>query len=142
MLIDANLLIYAIVDNSPHHVAAEAWLAATLNGERRAAICWQTIGAFLRIVTHPRIVQPPLSSADATQYIEDWLATDTVWIPAEGWHTATLLSELIVRHHLTGDLIPDAQLAAVAMEHGLTVMSADSDFARFPEITWRNPLVN
>ncbi len=140
MLLDANLLIYAVDEDSPHHDAAARWLADALNGNRRIAFPWQTIGAFVRLVTHPRVVAWPLSAEVAWSYIASWLAMDVSWIPATSKRTAEILGELIVRHHVTGNLVTDTQLAALAVEHGLTVVSADSDFARFKEVSWTNPI--
>lgn len=140
MLLDANLLLYAVDERSPHHQRASEWLTSVLRGHRRIALPWQTIGAFVRIASHPRVVAQPLTGAEAWSFIRDWLAAPPCWIPSASTATATILGELIERHGLTGNAIPDAQLAALAIEHGLTVMSADTDFARIPEVRWENPL--
>lgn len=140
MLIDANLLLFAVDAQSPHNAAAAAWLEPALNGNRRVAIPWQTIGAFLRISTHPRVTANPLSAGEAWGYVEAWLDAPTTWIPPATERTARLLGELMIGHHVTANLVPDAQLAALAMEHGLTLYSADGDFARFTPLSWVNPL--
>jgi len=140
MLVDANLLIFAIDKSSPFHQDARDWLTDQLNGHRRVGIPWPSIGAFLRIVTHARASQHPLSPSDAWQYVTEWLACETVWIPVPGERHADILGDLIVRHQATGNLMPDVQLAALALEHGLTIYSADTDFARFTEVHWQNPL--
>ena len=140
MLLDANLLLYAVDSRSPHNPTAAEWLEATMNGDQRVGLAWQTLGAFLRISTHPRIWPNPLSARDAWAYVEAWLAADPVWIPPTSEHTASVLRRLIERHHITGNLVPDAQLAALAIENGLELLSADTDFARFKELRWRNPL--
>ncbi|CAN5459002.1 type II toxin-antitoxin system VapC family toxin [soil metagenome] len=140
MLLDANLLLYAVDATSPHHQAAAAWLTATLNGDRRVGLPWQTIGAFLRIATHPRVTTNPLDGPQAWAFVDRWLSVDTVWIPPVSRHTAAVLGQLIQEVGVTGNLVPDAQLAALAIEHGLTVCSADTDFARFPGVRWVNPL--
>ena len=134
------MLLYAIDGLSPFNAAAAAWLERILNGHQRVALPWQTIGAFLRIGTHPRVTTNPLSAADAVAYVDAWLSAGPVWVPAATERTAAVLSRLVARHRLTGNLIPDAQLAALAVEHGLTVMSADTDFARFDEVRWENPV--
>src|SRR5437868_1142139 len=115
MLVDANLLLYAVGQQSPHHRAAAAWLESALNGDQRVAIPWQCIGTFLRIVTHPRITVSPLSSVEAMSFVNSWLETDAVWIPQTTERTVSVLSELMIRYHLTGNLVPDAQLAALAI---------------------------
>lgn len=140
MLLDANVLLYAVDETSDHFDAASAWLVAALNGARRVALPWQTIGAFVRIGTHPRIVDSPLTAVEAWNHVSAWLAADPVWIPPATERTASIYGELSARHGVTGNLVPDAMLAALAVEHGLTVVSADSDFARFPEVAWTNPL--
>ena len=140
MLIDANLLLYAVDERSPDHSRAASWLTDTLNGDRRVAIPWQTIGAFLRISTHPRAAAQPLTATDAWARVRDWLAAAPTWVPPATERTAAVLGDLTGRYEITGNLVTDAQLAALAIEHGLTVCSADADFARFEELRWENPL--
>lgn len=140
MLVDANLLLYAVDETSPHHNTASDWLTAALNGSRRVALPWQSIGAFVRISTHPRIAASPLTGPEAWSFVDEWLSSPVAWLPPASARTATILGELIGRYGLTGNAIPDAQLAAMAVEHGLTLCSADSDFARFTEVRWVNPL--
>ncbi len=81
-----------------------------------------------------------MTGAEAWQFVTDWLDADPVWIPPATERTAEVLSELIDAVPITGNIVPDAQLAALAIEHGLAVYSADTDFARFPGLTWVNPL--
>lgn len=140
MLVDANLLLFAVHETSPFHKAARSWLTEQLNGGRRVGLPWQSLAAFLRIATHPRAFERPLAPADAWARVKDWLATTPAWIPTAGPRHAGILGELIVRHDIRGNLVPDAQLAALALEHGLTVASTDTDFARFTEVRWENPL--
>jgi len=140
MLVDANLLLYAVNSAASQHDAAADWLTEQLNGPRRVGLPWQSLGAFMRIATHPRAFARPLSPAVAWSCVTDWLAAPTTWIPTPGPSHAQLLGELVVRYELRGNLISDAQLAALALEHGLTVCSADTDFARFTEVRWENPV--
>jgi toxin-antitoxin system PIN domain toxin len=139
LIVDANLLVYAVDSTSAQHRPALAWLEEVLDGPARVGLPWQTIGAFLRIVTHPRVVSHPLDSATAWAFVRDWLAQPQVWIPPAGERTAQVLGELLAGG-VTGNLVPDAQLAALAIEHGVAVASNDSDFARFPRCRWINPL--
>lgn len=141
MIIDANLLLYAVDSTSPHHARAAAWLTDRLNGDERVGLPWQTLGAFVRIATHPRIAEAPLSAARAHDHVDAWLAAPSAWVPPATEQTVRVYSALARRHRVTGNLVPDAQLAALALEHGVAVASADSDFARFPEVRWVNPLV-
>ena len=140
MVVDANVLLYAVDETAPHHRAAAAWLSSALSGARRVGLPWQTIGAFVRIVTHPRAASHPLSASAAWRFVDDWLGADVVWIPPATERTAHVLGDLLRRHHVTGNLVSDAQLAALAIENGVAVVSADSDFARFSEVEWVNPL--
>ena len=140
MIVDANLLLYAVDESSVHNRAASSWLEKALAGDSRVGLSWQTIGAFLRIVTHPRVVENPLSGADAWRYVADWLAVPVVWIPPATEKTARVYAGLCEQVEVTGNLVPDAQLAAIAVEHGTELVSADTDFMRFPGLRWINPL--
>lgn len=140
MLVDANLLIYAVDERSPHHEASYRWLCEVLNGDQRVGLPWLSLGAFVRITTHPRASEHPLSPSDAWAFVEDWLDSDLTWIPAPTDHHASILGRLIRHYDLRANMITDAQVAALALEHGLVVHSADTDFARFSEITWVNPI--
>jgi toxin-antitoxin system PIN domain toxin len=140
MLIDANLLLFAVDVSAPNHERASAWLTEQLNGDRRVGLPWESLTAFVRVATHPRASEQPLKPDDAWQFVIDWLSAPTVWVPVPTEQHADVLGGLVRKYHLAGNLIPDAHLAAMAIEHGLEVCSADTDFARFPEIHWRNPL--
>jgi toxin-antitoxin system PIN domain toxin len=142
MLVDANLLLYAADERSPHNRAAAEWIEEQLNGSSRVGLPWQSLAAFLRVSTHPRALASPLAPADAWRQVEDWLAAPAAWVPVPGPSHAALLGELIVRYGIVGNLVPDAQLAALALEHGLAVCSTDTDFARFIEVRWTNPLAS
>ncbi len=140
MLVDANILLFAVDERSPFHASAERWLTEQLNGVRRVAFPWLSLAAFVRISTHPRASADPLTPAESWQHVEDWLSCDTVWIPNPTEHHGHVLGSLITKYELQGNLVTDAQLAALAIEHGLTVCSTDTDFARFDEIRWLDPL--
>ena len=140
ILVDANLLLYARDTSSPWHVAAQRWLADRLDGAPRVGLPWQSLTAFVRIATHPRVYERPLTADQAWDQVEQWLAPAPSWVPVPGGQHGRILGELIRRHDIRGNLVPDAALAALAIEHGLELCSADSDFARFPEIRWSNPL--
>ncbi len=140
MLLDANLLLYAVHQGAPQHDAAAEWLTEQLNGPRRVGLPWQSLAAFLRIATHPRAFQRPLAPATAWERVADWLAAPVSWIPEPGPEYPRILGELITTHDVQGNLVPDAQLAALAIEHGLTLCSADTDFARFSGLRRLNPV--
>ncbi len=140
MLVDANLLLFAVDEESPFHATSREWLTDKLNGEERVGLPWQSLGGFLRIITAPRTSKRPLQPEAAWEYVEDWLASDVVWVPTPTEHHAGIFGELVKRYQLRGNLIADAHFAALAIEHGVEVCSADTDFARFPEARWHNPL--
>jgi toxin-antitoxin system PIN domain toxin len=140
MLVDANLLLYAVHRGAHQHEAARTWLTDQLNGSRRVGIPWLSIGAFLRISTHPRAFPRPLSAATAWERVSDWLAAPVAWIPEPGPEHPRILGRLIAEHDVRGNQVPDALLAALAIEHGLIVHSADTDFGLFSGLRWTNPL--
>lgn len=142
MLVDANVLLFAVDARSHFHASARAWLTKVLNGPQRVGLPWQVLGAFVRIATHPKASEHPLSPQAAWTYVEDWLAWNTVWVPNPTERHSKVLGSLITSYQLRGNLISDAQLAALAIEHGLTLCSVDTDFARFGEIRWVNPLAS
>ncbi len=140
MLVDANILLYAADSRSPFHSQAATWLSEKLNGPRRVGFPWQSLVAFLRISTHPRASENPLSPPTAVRFVDDWLEPDVAWIPHPGPGHADVFTALVATYQLRGNLISDAHLAALAIEHGLTMCSTDTDFARFAELSWVNPL--
>ena len=140
MILDANILLDAVDADSAYNTVAAEWLTDALNGSTRVGLPVQTIAAFLRIATHPRVSTNPLAAADAFALVESWLAAPATWVPPVGEGTLAAYRTLAGRRDLTANLIPDAILAAVAIENGVPVVSADSDFARFPEVRWVNPL--
>jgi toxin-antitoxin system PIN domain toxin len=140
ILVDANLLVYARVSSLPQHPVARKWLDEQLNGTTRVGLPWPSLLGFLRILTNPRIFERPESIASAWRQVESWLNCPTVWIPLPTDGHRSVLATLLA--HLGGgaNLIPDAHLAALAIEHGLTLCSTDGDFARFRGLRWLNPL--
>lgn len=140
MVLDANVLIYAVDRRAVVHERAAGWLSEQLNGPRRVGLPWQTLNAFMRIATHPRASQRPLDARTAWRQVTAWLDTPVAWIPQPGADYARILGDLIIEHDLRGNLIPDAALAALAIEHGVALISTDTDFARFRELRWENPL--
>jgi hypothetical protein len=111
-----------------------------LNGPARVGLPWQSLTAFLRIATHPRAFERPLEPNAAWERITDWLAAPASWVPGPGAQYPRILGELIRTYGLTGNLIPDAALTALAIEHGVSLISTDTDFARFQGLRWENPL--
>lgn len=140
MLVDANILLYAVDETSPFHERARDWMEETLNGSRRVGLPWASLTAFLRIVTNPRALADPLAPAEAWALVDAWLDAPTVWVPTPGRGHREILGRLVGDLDLRANLIPDAVLATLCIEHGLEMVSADTDFARFTELTWHNPI--
>jgi hypothetical protein len=123
----------------PQHSAARRWLEQTMNSGIRVGMPWQVLLGFARLATNPRIFPRAIPIAGAWQVIEFWLGHPNVWIPAAGERHREILSPLLPHTAGNANLIPDAHLAALAIEHGLLLCSADGDFARFPGLRWRPP---
>jgi len=140
ILIDANLLLYARISSFAEHTRARVWLDEKLNGSAPVGLPWQSLTAFLRISINPRVFTKPLSPAKAWKQVEDWLGCEPAWTPTPTQHHARVLGEIVTRTSMTPNLIGDAHLAALAIEHGLTLCSADSDFSQFSALRWVNPL--
>lgn len=139
ILVDANLLIYAVNQRAAHHAAAREWLDGSLSAAAPVGLPWVTLSAFLRIVTNPRIFTAPLPVPAAWDIVAEWLAAPAAWIPGPTERHADIFAGLLAQTH-GGDLVPDAHLAAIAIEHGLTLCSTDGDFGRFPALRWVNPI--
>lgn len=101
---------------------------------------WPSLLAFVRIAGNPAILRHPIGPADAWRQVKEWLACDVVWIPLPTTEHPTVFERLLELSAVTSRLVPDAHLAALAIEHGLTLCSTDGDFAKFPGLKWRNPL--
>lgn len=140
ILVDVNLLIYAIDADSPHHEVARKWLERTLSGTVEVGFPWIVVLAFLRITTHPRIVRAPLEPEAALDYIEDWLRQPYVRIVNPGENHWPILRNLLQSAGTAGNLTSDAHIAALALEQGCSIYSADNDFKRFAGVTHVNPL--
>jgi len=139
VLVDANILLFAADRGSPFHARAAAWLTERLNGAVRVGLPWQSLMAFVRISTHPRGSPHPFGPDEAWGHVEAWLDAPTAWIPQPTERHREVVGALVISYQLRGNLITDAGLAALALEHGLTICSGDTDFARFQEIRWENP---
>ena len=140
IIVDANLLIYAVNSDSPDHKNARDWFEALLSGNQSVGLPWIVLTAFIRITTHPRILKNPLSTQEALEYINEWLSQPYVvqLYPSKGnW---AVFSHLLKRSGARGNLTTDVQIVALAIENGAAVYSADYDFRRFPEIEHVNPL--
>lgn len=140
ILVDANLLLFAYDRSSAHHAAARTWLEAAINGNERVALALQVMLAFVRISTHPSVFERPLAPSDAIDIVASWLAQPTVVRADPTDRHWELLADLARRGQARGARLMDAHLAALAIEHGATLMTTDRGFTRFPGLRTRNPL--
>jgi toxin-antitoxin system PIN domain toxin len=141
ILIDVNLLVYAHVVRTLEHERARDWLDDKLNSAAPVGLPWASLLGFLRLVTNRRIFDNPEPVSEAWRQVHAWLDCEPVWIPEPGPRHADRLGDLLRLPGVRGSLIPDAHLAALAIEHGLVLCSTDGDFGRFPGLRWENPLV-
>jgi hypothetical protein len=140
ILIDANLLIYAIDADSAQHARTRRWLEDTLSSETWVGLAWIVLLAFVRITTRPGIMRRPLTPEHAIGFVDSWLAQPYVTLVAPGDRHWPVMRNLLLAGGTAGNLTSDAHLAALAIEHGCQIASADNDFLRFPGITLVNPL--
>jgi uncharacterized protein len=139
-LLDVNLLLYAVNEDSPHHLAARQWLEDTLSGADTVALSWPVILAFVRLSTRVTVFPRPLTSEEAFSVVDSWFAQQCVVIVQATPRHWAILRELLSSAGTAGNLTTDAHLAALAVEHGAELCSTDHDFARFPMVRWTNPL--
>lgn len=140
ILVDANLLVYAATASVPQHERAREWLDERLNATAPVGLPWSSLLAFVRLVSNPRVFERPRPLLDAWGQVEAWLGCEPVWIPQATDQHRDVLGRLFRGSVERSNLVPDAHLAALAIEHGLILCSTDGDFARFPLLRWENPL--
>jgi toxin-antitoxin system PIN domain toxin len=140
ILVDANVLIYAIDADSPHHSLARGWLEETLSGTTPVGLAWIVILAFLRLTTRSGILRNPLPPERAMAYVDEWLAQPYVRAVSPGEGHWTILRKLLRDSGTAGNLSSDAHLAAIALQLGASVSSTDGDFERFAGVERVNPL--
>lgn len=138
---DANLLIYAVNSDSPLHDRGRAWWSSALNGDEVVGLPWHCLLAFVRISTHPGVFPRPLTTDDALSHVENWLSSPVARILHPSDRHPHVMRSLLHHARGRGDLVGDAHIAALALEFGGVVYSADADFGRFDTVRWVNPLV-
>lgn len=141
ILVDANLLLYAYDEQSTYHDASMRWWESCLNGDTPVWLCWPVALAFVRISTNVRLLANPFSVDEAIDIVETWLGRRIVRWVGPGKRHWTVLRSTLRDGQASGPLVTDAHIAALAIERGGIVYSADRDFARFPGLRWVNPLV-
>lgn len=137
---DANLLIYAHDEASPHHARARDWWASVLSGSESVGLVWVVVLAFTRLLTHPTLAQNPLTVWEVREIVDQWMDSPAVRIIGLSEQALPRYFELLEAADGGGNLSTDALIALHALEHSATVYSNDRDFDRFPGVKWINPL--
>ena len=140
ILPDVNLLVYAYNAADPRHDQARDWWEEAVNSSVPVGLPWVTAAGFIRLMTHPRLLERPLTPPEATRRVRAWLDAPSVTVIQPGRRFAELFLGFLDTVGTAGNLTTDAQLAALAVEHQAELHSNDTDFARFPGLRWRNPL--
>lgn len=139
-LVDANLLVYAHVGSFPQHVVARKWLNERLNAAEPLGLPWPSLLAFVRLVSNPRVFSKPESVDAAWRQARSWMGCPCVWVPQPTERHPAVLDGFLASPGLRANQVPDAHLAALAVEHGLLLCTADAGFARFAGLRFENPL--
>jgi toxin-antitoxin system PIN domain toxin len=141
IVLDVNLLIYAYDTTCKDHRKALKWIKEVFSGDETIGLPWQTISAFLRILTYPETFGERFTMDQAIAIIDDWLAFSHVRTLPQGEEYWKLFREMLIKGDVRGKLTSDAALAALTMEYGGVLYTDDRDFARFPGLRWVNPLL-
>lgn len=143
ILVDVNLALYAYDVSSPVHELAKRCLTKALSGSEPVGLPWATVLGFLRIATNPKVFRVPYSIAEAVAIVDDWFSHPAVTILHESDRHWTILRELLIETNAKYQLVPDAYLAALSIEHSTIIMTRDQkDFSRFPGIRFADPLLD
>lgn len=141
ILVDINLLVYAHNEASRFHQKAKQWWMERLAGDQPIALCWASLTGFVRIVSHPGIQTDPVSIEEAFAMADAWIEHPNVYWVHPGPRHYSLFRSLLTMAGVGGNLVTDAHLAALAIEHQCELHSNDTDFAAFSGLRWVNPLV-
>jgi uncharacterized protein len=140
ILVNANLLLYAEDALSEHNAPARAWWDERLSGPEVTCLAWQVVQAFIRISTNARLHKRPLNLREACERVQSWLDQPCVRVIQPSDNHWTLFQRMLMRGNATANLVSDTHLAALAIEHNCVLYSTDADFARFPDLKWKNPI--
>jgi uncharacterized protein len=140
IVVDVNLLVYAVNEDSPHHKKAKPWLEEAVSGTETIGMPWIVLLAFLRLTTRTGLFQKPLAVDAAFDLVDAWLQQPSVTVPEPTARHLQTMRDLVSPLGTGGNLTSDAYLAALAIEHGAELCSTDNDFGRFSRLRWRNPL--
>jgi toxin-antitoxin system PIN domain toxin len=142
ILMDVNVLVYAFHQGSPGHAAYRAWLTTVLQADEPFGVSELVLSGFVRVVTHPRVFDPPVPLADALAFATALRSQPNAVIVSAGARHWEIFEGLCSRAGAKGNLVADAYLAALALESGSEWVTTDRDFSRFPGLRWRHPLAD
>ncbi len=137
---DLNLLVYAHSAGAPMHEPARRWWEELVNGTERVGVPWIVAAGFVRLLTHPNVLSTPAAPEDAVDLMAEWFRSPSVVPLNPGTQHLAIFRNMLAAAGVAANLVTDAHIAALAIEHQAEVHSNDSDFARFPGLRWRNPL--
>lgn len=140
ILTDVNVLVYAHRQDAPGHAAYRKWLQGVFDSAAAFGVSELVLSGFLRIVTHPRVFDRPTPLAQAQSFVRSLREHPNAIVAAPGPRHFGIFLDLCSKTKAAGNLIPDAYLAALAIESGCEWLTADRDYARFPGLRWRHPL--
>jgi toxin-antitoxin system PIN domain toxin len=140
IVLDANIILYAYDAGSSQHAKARVWLERVLSETEPVALPWQTISAFVRIITNPRLPGERLNLSEAVHIVEEWLEQPHVRVLVPSDDHWLVFRRMMLEGQAPGVLVSDAELAALTIEYGGVLHTTDRDFARFPGLRWNNPL--
>ncbi len=138
-VVDANVLLYAVNEDSPHHAEARTWLDDALSGADTVAFSWLVVLAFVRLATKVGLFPNPLTVDEAWDVVDDWLGAGTAIVIDPGAGHSQTVRRLLSGVGTGGNLVNDAHLAALALERGGTIVSYDNDFGKFDGVSWSRP---
>lgn len=138
-LVDANILLNAVNESAADRGRSRGWLDQSLSGSAPVGFAWNAMLAFVRVSTHPRLFDRPLTISQATGQVSAWLGAASAYVLQPTAGHADVLSRLLLEVGTGGNLTNDAHLAALSIEHRATVVTLDRDFARFPGVRWELP---
>ena len=137
---DTNLLVYAHNEQDPNHASARQWWRGLVDGSEPLGLDWSIIVAFMRVSTLPSVVTDPPDAQYTASIVESWLEIPHMFMVQPGPDHLKIVTDLLAATGRGGNLVPDAHIAAIAIEHDAEVHTNDRDFRRFPGLRWRNPL--
>lgn len=138
---DVNVLVYAMDANSPHHERAWGWWQSALTGVEHVGFTWSVLTGYIRLTTNLRVMPTPMTVEQSAAHVRAWVSVPRARILNPGAEHLHIMERLLAPFGRGGNLVSDAHLAALAIENGATVYSADDDFSRFDRLSWVNPLV-